>query len=419
MTQDQFPPPESADQEPQIPPQEPSGTIPEPLQPELPTDNTLDPITPDPITPDPITPEPTLAELESLRDSRVGSQESGVEESVIGEPALEASGSGNRKSGGEGLSPPSEKSAAQTLQEAWERVRPGLQTQTIKALRGTIQLLEGIVERLEESEAPVSEKRSENMPPTSETVPDKLVPPFLTDELPEKFRSIWQRLQRWWATVLPQIRSRLPESLKEKFSDRALTGAIVTVLVLFLWIVPGLFSSQPKPSPVAKAPPVQKVTPPAAKPTIPPQISTPEPAQPVAPKPTEDKPAPQVVKVSPAPVAPSPVPPPPPLKLTPEQKLIARIQDQVAEISNQYVNGLIQSVQANFRSSQLTVKVGNGWYGLSQPQQNKLADEMLGRMQELDFSKLEITDIEGTLLARSPVVGSEMIILKREREGVS
>jgi hypothetical protein len=412
MTQDQFPPPEPADQEPQPLPQEPSDTIPEPLQPELPTDIASDPIASDPIASE----KPTLADLEAQSELDIGSQEPRVEEPITGEPSLKASEFEQRESDVEGSPTPPEKSASQTIQEAWERVRPGLQTQTVKALRGTIHLLEGVVERLEESGAPGSEKRSENMPPTSETVPDKLVPPSVTDELPEKFRLAWQRLQRWWATVLPQIRSRLPESLSEKFSDRALTGSIVTVLVLFLWIVPGLFSGQPKPTPVAKAPsPVPEVTPPAAKP-IPPQISTPEPAQPVAPKPTEDKPAPQIVKVSPAPIAPSPVPPSPPLKLTPEQKLIARIQDQVAEISNQYVNGLIQSVQANFRSSQLTVKVGNDWYGLSQLQQNKLADEILGRTQELDFSKLEITDIDGMLLARSPVVGSDMIILKRERE---
>ncbi len=78
------------------------------------------------------------------------------------------------------------------------------------------------------------------------------------------------------------------------------------------------------------------------------------------------------------------------------------------------MNGLIQSVQANFRSSRLTIKVGEGWYGLSQPQQNTLANEMLQRAKELDFSKLEITDAEGTLLARSPVVGPEMIILRRQ-----
>ncbi|MCY7391827.1 MAG: hypothetical protein LH647_10180, partial [Leptolyngbyaceae cyanobacterium CAN_BIN12] len=85
----------------------------------------------------------------------------------------------------------------------------------------------------------------------------------------------------------------------------------------------------------------------------------------------------------------------------------------VADVSNHYVSGLIQSVQANFRNSLLTVKIGNGWYTLEQAQQNKLANEMLNRAQQLDFVKLELTDSTGDLLSRSPVIGSEMVILKR------
>jgi hypothetical protein len=51
---------------------------------------------------------------------------------------------------------------------------------------------------------------------------------------------------------------------------------------------------------------------------------------------------------------------------------------------------------------------------LKESQQDKLADEILRRSNELDFSKLEITDLKGTLLARSPVVGPNMVILKRQ-----
>jgi len=39
---------------------------------------------------------------------------------------------------------------------------------------------------------------------------------------------------------------------------------------------------------------------------------------------------------------------------------------------------------------------------------------MLERSRELDFSQLEITDPEGTLLAHSPVVGNDMVIWKRQ-----
>jgi hypothetical protein len=59
------------------------------------------------------------------------------------------------------------------------------------------------------------------------------------------------------------------------------------------------------------------------------------------------------------------------------------------------------------------VKVGNGWYDLAPAQQDKLANDLLKRAKQLDFSKLELTSPDNTLLARSPVVGAEMIIMQR------
>jgi len=79
--------------------------------------------------------------------------------------------------------------------------------------------------------------------------------------------------------------------------------------------------------------------------------------------------------------------------------LIASIENQVAEITDSYADGLIQSIQANFQGSRLTIKVGDDWYNLQQSQQDKLAARMLERARELDFSQLDITDPEGTLLA--------------------
>jgi hypothetical protein len=133
---------------------------------------------------------------------------------------------------------------------------------------------------------------------------------------------------------------------------------------------------------VAKAPPNSI--------DAPPELKAPQPPQPV-----------EVVQ-------------PPQPELTPEQSLVAAIQQQVAEITERYGNGLIQSIDANFLASRLMVKVSDRWYSLKESQQNKLADEILRRSRELDFSRLEITDLEGTLVARTPVVGSNMVILKRQ-----
>jgi hypothetical protein len=298
------------------------------------------------------------------------------------------------------------------------QVQPFLKAQSIKALRGTIGLLETIVEKLEaepvreipptvtppattpvlntttatpeqESASRVSVSASEasaaDTPtvapkPTAQELADRQLPsptkPKLIDRILPSFRS----LQAFWDATLAKVRSLLPAAWNEKLSDWGLTGAIAGIVVVLLVTTAALLPETP--AQVAKAPPN----------TIeaPPELKAPEPPQPVE------------------------VETPPPPELTPEQSLIAGIQNQVAEITNRYGNGLIQSIEANFEASRLIVKVSDGWYDLKESQQNKLADEILRRSNELDFSKLQITDLKETLLARSPVVGSNMVILKRQ-----
>ncbi len=188
-------------------------------------------------------------------------------------------------------------------------------------------------------------------------------------------------LQVWWDGTLEKVRSLLPASLKEKLSDWALTGILAGIVVVLLLTSVLLLPQQPKE--VVEIPP-EKIE-------MPPELTAPGAPQPM-------KPA-----------------PPPKLELTPEQSLIAAIQNQVAEITNQYAEGLILSIETNFLESRLIVTVGDDWYDLSDSRQDKLANEMLGHSQKLDFRKLAITDTEGTLLARSPVVGKKMVIWQREK----
>lgn len=299
-----------------------------------------------------------------------------------------------------------------------------VKTQSIKALRGTISLLEGIVDKLETeppvvievppgttppatspdgapvsttaiqtpqpdtvssvpepaSEATVAETPAVAPQPTAPVVAPEQVPtpskPKLTDRVLPTFRSF----QAFWNAMLQRVRSLLPQAWNEKLSDWALTGAIAAIIGVFLVSTASLLPKTP--AQVAKAPP-NTIEAPA-------ELKAPKEPQPVA------------------------VEPPPTPELTPEQALIAGIQKQVAEITDHYGNGLIQSIEANFLTSRLIVKVSNGWYDLKESQQNKLADEVLSRSGELDFSKLEITDSKGALLARNPVVGSHMVILKRQ-----
>lgn len=104
-----------------------------------------------------------------------------------------------------------------------------------------------------------------------------------------------------------------------------------------------------------------------------------------------------------------------PPKLTPEQSLIAAIQKEVTALTNQYPDDLIGKIEANFLGSRLTVTVGDKWYSLSTTEQDNLADTILEKTESLDFRKLEMLDSQRNLIARSPVVGNEIIILKRNR----
>ena len=288
------------------------------------------------------------------------------------------------------------------LKQALGSAQPILKAALIKLLRSSIALLETTVNRLEaEPQPPVSPANSGDIIAPADRVPAVISAPGLSESVAgavpgrpvDSDQSIAQKARRWWGSILNQVRGRLPVSLSQKLSDPALTGAIAGVLILLFWTTSAVLPSKTKAPEVAVAP---SVSTPSPQP-VPPQVQAPAPPQPV-------------------PVSPTPKPKPSPspaLQLSPEQKLIASIQDQVAEVSDRYSSSLIRSVQANFRSSRLVVKLGESWYGLSETQQNKLSNELLKRAQQLDFVKLELSDPEGVLLARSPVVGSEMIILKR------
>jgi hypothetical protein len=79
---------------------------------------------------------------------------------------------------------------------------------------------------------------------------------------------------------------------------------------------------------------------------------------------------------------------------------------------------LIKSIQVNFRSSDLTITINDDWYNLETSQQQQLVADILQSSQELDFTHLQLIDSENRLIARSPVVGNEMIIFS-QHSGVS
>jgi hypothetical protein len=167
--------------------------------------------------------------------------------------------------------------------------------------------------------------------------------------------------------------------------------AIAAIVGILIWTTVAIFPRTPSVAvtPIEDSPPVMVATPQ--------ELTSPAPPQPVKIEP-EIVPVPPVVETPP---------------LTPEQNLVATIEDQVMEISDRFASGLIQSISVDFDSSNLTIKVSDDWYTLPPSQQDQLANRMLERSGSLDFTHLEITDSEGKLLARNPVVGNQMVIFKR------
>ncbi|KAB8317462.1 hypothetical protein SD81_019390 [Tolypothrix campylonemoides VB511288] len=308
---------------------------------------------------------------------------------------------------------PMVESRTQRPQKQYQRVQPIWKATIIQILRGTIGVLETTVEKLETAPPPGSEE----------------TPGFL------------QKLQLGWSAALGKIRSLLPANLSRKFSDTALTGIIAGIAVLLLWTSSTVFSSKPTevatptdeeapPATIAippqleapPAPPVAEETPPVVAEVTPQPEQTPPVVAEVTPQPEQTPPV--VAEITPQPEeTPTPLeetPPPEPeptptptLVLTPEQTLIASIENQVAQVSDRFAPGLIQSIQANFRSSSLAVTISDEWYNIKQSQQEQLLAQMLQRANEMDFSHLDILDSQGRLVARNPVVGTEMIIFQR------
>lgn len=205
----------------------------------------------------------------------------------------------------------------------------------------------------------------------------------------------------FWQQVLGLVRSFLPGSVGQKLSDGLLTVAIAAIALILVVIVVS-FPSGKSATELADIPVVET-------PELPFAIA---PFDPLLP--TIDADQSQMTNLA-SPGAPQPVEltTPPPPKLTPEQFLIVSIKNQIADITNKYGGGFIESLKVDFPSSLLIVELSNDWYDLSVEEQDKLANQMLQQAQDLDFSKLQVINSLGRMVARSPVIGSDMIILER------
>ncbi|TAF20294.1 MAG: hypothetical protein EAZ76_01845 [Nostocales cyanobacterium] len=266
-----------------------------------------------------------------------------------------------------------------------------------------------------------------------------------------KKRNFLELLLLRWDKFLQTFRLFLPSKVSNNVSDGVLTVILGILAIVIIGIITFLFT--PKSTEVATLPPVQEVITPETTAKIEPKLE-PEPTVELTPQPTpeieeikpepepeptveltpqltpeiESKPEPEpTVELTPQPtpereeIKPEPEPTPI-VELTPEQNLIANIENQLVEIAvitvknqeDEKINiNMINSIQTNLETSDLIITINDYWYKLEKPVQKKLAAKILQRSQELDFTHLQILDSQHKLIARSPVVGNEMIIFSK------
>jgi hypothetical protein len=341
-----------------------------------------------------------------------------------------------------------------TLKSAWVSARPPL----VQVLKGTVNTLQSAIAGLEQ-QIQVADRTPNTAQPLDLTPVKTLATGF------------WTKSQPIWVKVLAFVRSKLSPDTSGKLTDRALSGVLAGVLLLVLSVTTHLpngkvtpprrnLTASPAASPIAIT--AQRPTPTPAKPISPipanpasakiaqqfpvdvGQASTPFPADlsspiaaaPIVPKvpaiatapvitapvitapviPAPVIPAPVIpAPVIPAPVIPAPVIPAtkPAVKLTPNQKLLAKLQTTTAAYGQPDDDNLAQAVRPNKTTKTLEVTLTPAWSKLSSTQQDQLASDLFSQAQTLRFKSLQLTDAQNTLLARSPIVGSDMVILTR------
>lgn len=259
------------------------------------------------------------------------------------------------------------------------------QQETIQLLQATVEQIENILTKL-------------NTEPV-DSFPSRVAVASLLSKTKELGASLNQEATRQRApvnkTILQDEEELLPQRKKKSQSPKIpliiglLIAGVLAVAVFYGRLQSPQIASVPEGNPISEIEPTIELP----KETVMPKPVIADPVQ-------ETVKPPQVAKKTPSPLP------------RPQQTLIAAIQNEVASLATAYAEGLITGVEADFRGSRLIVQMSDDWYALEYTQKQKIANEILLRAQKLDFRKLEITDLERNDLARSPVVGQNMVIIK-------
>jgi hypothetical protein len=293
--------------------------------------------------------------------------------------------------------------------DAWAKAQPVLKEKGTQALlvanRWTNHFLDetwpnlanlAIAKIPDSTKAKVAEQKAKLQPTLDRLQPlwNKVAVPF------------WQKVVvPAWNKGLAFLRQKLPANLQE-LTDRFLTVAIIAIAAAIYWFFSSLTSGKPA---IAKQPPVPSKPvltrpaprPMAQRPTIQPSSAPAATAKPKVSSPRTVAPATQPKVVTTPKAAPSPV------------IDLAGIQTQLGSEVSGIGEGLVASVKTADADRQLKVYLDPSWDGLSAADQGKVAQKLWARSQKLTFGKFELLDSTNTLVARSPVVGSNVVILKK------
>ncbi len=169
----------------------------------------------------------------------------------------------------------------------------------------------------------------------------------------------------FWAAVIQLFRRILPPPIRQ-LSDAILTAILAIGLTVTIWLVDGWLAA-PDRTPVVMTP-----------------------TAPIVAQPTST-------------VAP----------IDPEQAFIDAIQAQLNEITSQYPDGIVQTLQVDLPRDLVIVRLDPVWFTIDDNQQDRLSDRMWLQARANHLSKLELQDPTGQTIARSPVVGQHMVVLQR------
>jgi hypothetical protein len=97
--------------------------------------------------------------------------------------------------------------------------------------------------------------------------------------------------------------------------------------------------------------------------------------------------------------------------ISPEAELVQAVQSRLQAVASKYPAGLISNLELAEEQQLAMVVVSNQWFNLTPAQRQQTAQSLWQQAVDYQMTRLEVRATDDRLLARSPVVGGEAIVL--------